>query len=110
VDHSVAVFNYDCLFPQYTYEGVVPIEATAACITEMQQWLEGEMSKEEGLRHHFPIEVRFTAADDVWMSPTNGMRGAYLGLVQYKYVHVVLCIRKDGKADASLTTDHTACP
>ena len=110
VDHSVAIFNYDCLFPQYTYEGVVPIEATAACITEMQQWLEGEMSKEGGLRHHFPIEVRFTAADDVWMSPTNGMRGAYLGIVQYKCVHVRLCIRKDGGADASLTTDHTACP
>ena len=84
VGDSVEIFNYDCLFPQYTYEGVVPIEQAQACLEEMRVWLEGEMVKTGGMRHHFPIEIRFSAQDDVWMSPTNGMRGCYIGIVQYK--------------------------
>lgn len=84
VGNSVAIFNYDCLFPQYTYEGVVPIENTQAALTEMQEWLEGEMRKHGGLRHHFPIEVRFTEQDDIWLSPTYKKRGCYIGVVQYK--------------------------
>jgi hypothetical protein len=84
VGESVSIFNYDCLFPQYTYEGVVPIEQTAACMTKMKDWLEGEMARSGGMRHHFPIEVRFSEADSVMMSPTNNMRGCYLGIVQYK--------------------------
>lgn len=84
IDDSVAIFNYDCLFPQYTYEGVVPIEKAAACLGKMRDWLEGEMQRTGGMRHHFPIEVRFSEADSVMMSPTNGMRGCYLGIVQYK--------------------------
>ena len=84
IGDSVAVFNYDCLFPQSTYEGVVPVEQAAACLRKMQDWLEGEMRRSGGMRHHFPIEVRFSEADTVLMSPTNGMRGCYLGIVQYK--------------------------
>lgn len=84
VGDSVEIFNYDCLFPQYTYEGVVPLENTAACLSEMKDWLEGEMKKTGGLRHHFPIEIRFSPADDVWMSPTYQMAGCYIGIVQYK--------------------------
>lgn len=84
VGDSLSIFNYDCLFPQYTYEGVVPLERTAACLTEMKEWLEGEMHRIGGLRHHFPIEIRFSPADDVWMSPTYQMAGCYIGIVQYK--------------------------
>lgn len=84
VGDSVSIFNYDCLFPQYTYEGVVPLERTSACLTEMKDWLEGEMQRTGGLRHHFPIEIRFSPADDVWMSPTYQMPGCYIGIVQYK--------------------------
>lgn len=84
IGDSVSIFNYDCLFPQYTYEGVVPLERTAACLNEMKEWLEGEMRKTDGLRHHFPIEIRFSPADDVWMSPTYQMDGCYIGIVQYK--------------------------
>lgn len=84
VGDSVSIFNYDCLFPQYTYEGVVPVEQAAACLKAMQSWLEGEMRRSGGMRHHFPIEVRFSEEDSVMMSPTNGMRGCYLGIVQYK--------------------------
>jgi len=84
VGKSVAIFNYDCLFPQYTYEGVVPIENTQAALKEMQVWLEGELRTSGGMRHHFPIEVRFTEEDDIWLSPTYKKRGCYIGIVQYK--------------------------
>jgi hypothetical protein len=87
IGNSVSIFNYDCLFPQYTYEGVVPIERAQACLKEMQSWLEGQCRDPKGMRHHFPIEIRFSAKDDVLMSPTNGMTGCYIGIVQYKRVH-----------------------
>ena len=84
VGKSVEIFNYDCGLLQYTYEGVVPIDQAQACLMEMQKWLEHEMHKEGGIRHHFPIEVRFSAADDVMISPTYRMIGCYIGIVQYK--------------------------
>ncbi|KAK9895148.1 L-gulonolactone/D-arabinono-1,4-lactone oxidase [Cystobasidium minutum MCA 4210] len=94
IGDSVSIFNYDCLFPQYTYEGVVPLERTAACLSEMKEWLEGEMKKTGGLRHHFPIEIRFSPADDVWMSPTHQMDGCYIGIVQYKPYGLPVTYRK----------------
>jgi L-gulonolactone oxidase len=37
-----------------------------------------------GLRVHFPIEIRFTAADDIWLSPSYGQVSCWIGIVQYK--------------------------
>lgn len=88
VGESVQIFNYDCLFPQYTYEGVVPLSRAQACLKELQKWLESELEDWNGLRHHFPIEIRFSAQDDVWLSPTYETPGCYIGIVQYKYVEL----------------------
>jgi hypothetical protein len=45
-----------------------------------------EFSDPNGLRPHFPIEVRFSDSDDIWLSPSNGQRTCWIGIVQFKYV------------------------
>ena len=40
-----------------------------------------------GAAPHFPVEVRFVAADTAWMSPAHGTPGAvfvYIGIIMYR--------------------------
>jgi L-gulonolactone oxidase len=53
---------------------------------ELRDWLDGEHSDPDGLRPHFPIEIRFSDADDIWLSPSSGQRTCWIGLIQYKSV------------------------
>lgn len=43
-----------------------------------------ELADPHGLRPHFPIEIRFSAADDIWLSPSSGQPACWIGIVQYK--------------------------
>ena len=70
--------------PQYTYEGAVPYERTGECLTALEEWTTKELNDPKGLRSHFPIEVRYTEKDDIWLSPTYGSRGTYIGAIQYR--------------------------
>ncbi|KAK4700290.1 L-gulonolactone oxidase, partial [Phenoliferia sp. Uapishka_3] len=84
VDWSFNIFNYDCGFPQYTYEAAVPYDRTAECLKDLEQWETKELNDPNGLRSHFPIEFRFTEKDDIWLSPTYGQRATYIGAIQYR--------------------------
>ncbi|KAI0776828.1 L-gulonolactone/D-arabinono-1,4-lactone oxidase [Trametes elegans] len=84
VDDSHRVFNIDCKYPQYTTEWAIPHEHAAACLRELRAWLERELADPAGLRPHFPVEIRWSAPDDIWLSPSNGRRTCWIGLVQYK--------------------------
>lgn len=53
---------------------------------ELQIWLQQEHADPQGLRPHFPIEIRFSDTDDVWLSPSFGRRTTWIGIVQYKCV------------------------
>lgn len=53
---------------------------------ELRQWLNDEFMDPHGLRPHFPIEVRWSAADDIWLSPSSGQRTCWIGIIQYKCV------------------------
>ncbi|GAA5895585.1 hypothetical protein JCM6882_000346 [Rhodosporidiobolus microsporus] len=85
VGHSVDIFNYDCGFPQNTYESSVPYASTGTALTALHDWHTRALY-ETGypLKAHFPIEIRWTEGDDVWLSPTYGGRGCYLGAIQYR--------------------------
>lgn len=52
----------------------------------MRTWLQREIASADGLRPHFPIEIRVSAADEIWMSPSYGHRTTWIGIVQYKCV------------------------
>lgn len=84
VDHSINVFNMDCLFKQYTSEWAIPYTHTAACLRAMRDWLEEEARLDTGERIHFPIEVRWTDADGIWLSHGYGRRNCYIGIIQFR--------------------------
>ncbi|KAI0742701.1 D-arabinono-1,4-lactone oxidase-domain-containing protein [Daedaleopsis nitida] len=83
VDDSYRIFNLDCKYPQYTTEWAIPYESTKPCLLELQKWLDEEFADPAGLRPHCPLEVRFSSADDIWLSPSNGQLTCWIGIVQY---------------------------
>jgi len=84
IDDSHRIFNLECRYPQHTTEWAIPYENTQACMRELRDWLESEFSDPSGLRPHFPIEVRFSASDDIWLSPSVGQKTCWIGIVQFK--------------------------
>ncbi|KAG8887889.1 D-arabinono-1,4-lactone oxidase [Tulasnella sp. 332] len=93
-DDSFRIFNLDCLFSQYTTEWAIPYESTAACLEELREWLDNEHADPCGLRPHFPIEIRFSDSDDIWLSPSNGRRSCWIGIVQFKPYGVPVAYRQ----------------
>ncbi|KZO97471.1 gulonolactone oxidase Lgo1 [Calocera viscosa TUFC12733] len=83
-DDSYNIFNLDCLFRQYTTEWALPYENAAATLTELRAFLLAQQKDPRGLRAHFPIEVRFAKADDIWLSPGYGRQTCWIGIVMYK--------------------------
>jgi L-gulonolactone oxidase len=60
------VFNFDCLFKQYVCEWCLPIEMAETAIKKMRHVVDNENST------HFPIEIRFSKGDNIWLSPCYG--------------------------------------
>ena len=67
----------------------MPLENARRCLLEFRDWLDNEFADAKGIRPHFPIEIRFTDADDIWLSPGYGKRMCWIGIVQYKYVPII---------------------
>ncbi|KAK0544792.1 D-arabinono-1,4-lactone oxidase [Tilletia horrida] len=85
IDSSWRILNMDCLFPQYTNEWALPYAYAAPCIRAMREWLqEEERQTARGARIHFPIEIRFTDADGIWLSPAQGRKTCYIGIIQFR--------------------------
>ncbi|KAJ3500667.1 hypothetical protein NLJ89_g9693 [Agrocybe chaxingu] len=84
VDDSYKIFNVDCRYPQFTTEWAIPYENTQACLREFRDYLRKEYQDPLGLRPHFPVEIRFSASDDIWLSPSSGHLTTWIGIVQYK--------------------------
>ncbi|GAA5889432.1 hypothetical protein JCM16303_005561 [Sporobolomyces ruberrimus] len=112
VDTSIGIFNYDCGFPQYTYESSVPYEATTAALTSLSEWHVRELHNPEGytVKAHFPIEIRWTEKDDVWLSPCYEQRGTFLGAIQYRPYNLPVAYRSTFNTFASLITLHGGRP
>ncbi|THH09898.1 hypothetical protein EW146_g8541 [Bondarzewia mesenterica] len=84
VDDSLNIFNLDCKYRQHTTEWAIPYENAQACLRELRDWFESEFADPHGLRPHCPLEIRFSEADDVWLSPSYGQRTCWIGIIQYK--------------------------
>jgi L-gulonolactone oxidase len=52
----------------------------------MRDWLDKEELDPNGLRVHFPIEIRWSCEDDIWLSPSYGRETTWIGVVTYRYV------------------------
>jgi len=79
VDRSDRVFNINCLFKQHVDEWAIPVDALPCALRSLQELIEGGK-----IRAHFPVEVRFTAGDDIWLSPSYGRPTAWVGIIAYK--------------------------
>lgn len=72
-------FVIDCLFKQYVNEWAIPAERCAEALEKIR-----EAIKTNGFAAHFPIEVRYVKADDIWLSPCYGRDTAYIGVIMYR--------------------------
>ncbi|KAJ7079568.1 D-arabinono-1,4-lactone oxidase-domain-containing protein [Mycena belliarum] len=84
VDESHRIFNIECRYLQHTTEWALPAARAAPCLRALGAWLDREQGMRGGERPHFPIEVRFSAGDDIWLSPSSGGETCWIGIVQYK--------------------------
>eukprot|EP00479_Gromia_sphaerica_P004415 TRINITY_DN15196_c0_g1_i1.p2 TRINITY_DN15196_c0_g1~~TRINITY_DN15196_c0_g1_i1.p2 ORF type:complete len:108 (-),score=15.87 TRINITY_DN15196_c0_g1_i1:285-608(-) len=79
IGKSDDVFTFDCLFLQYVNEWCIPIENCAEAVRQIRDLIENE-----GFKVHLPIEVRFVAPDDAWLSPTYKRLSCYIGVIMYR--------------------------
>ncbi|KAF9480619.1 L-gulonolactone D-arabinono-1,4-lactone oxidase [Pholiota conissans] len=84
VDDSYKIFNVDCRYPQHTTEWAIPQSEAVACLRELRAFITKELKDPHGVRPHFPVEIRFSASDDIWLSPSYGKATCWIGIVQYK--------------------------
>ena len=78
VGDSVAQFTFDCLFHQHVAEWAVPLPLAIEAVLGVR-----EAAEQGGFHAHLPIEIRFTAGDDIWLSPTYGEPRCWIGVVSY---------------------------
>ena len=78
-DFSHRVFASPRLVKFYEMEQAMPIDAAAPALTEIKAMVE-----RKGYMLNFPVEVRFTAADDIPLSTANGRVSAYIAVHVYK--------------------------
>jgi L-gulonolactone oxidase len=81
VDDSYKQFNFDCLFPQYTSEWAIPLEKTKEALEKLYDWIN---NNKENVFVHFPIEIRFSDKDDIWLSPAYNRKVCYIGVIMYR--------------------------
>jgi L-gulonolactone oxidase len=74
--HRVFASQRDVRFREMEY--AVPRSAAAGLLVELK-----ELTDRGGFALPFPVEVRFTAADDVWLSTAHERESAYIAVHQY---------------------------
>ncbi|MFD6857488.1 D-arabinono-1,4-lactone oxidase [Rhodococcus sp. NPDC060090] len=74
--HRVFASNRRVRFKEMEY--AIPVDALPAVLDEIAAWL-----RRSALKIGFPVEVRFAAADDVWLSTAHGRDTAYVAVHQF---------------------------
>jgi L-gulonolactone oxidase len=75
VDRSYRVFASPRLVRFYEMEYEIPIEAAREAFGRVRRYIE-----DSGIMLSFPIEVRFTAADDIPLSTASGRESCYIAV------------------------------
>lgn len=77
---SHRMFTYECRFRQHVQDWAVPREKTKQVLLDLKAALEAQPK----LVAHFPVEVRFTRADNILMSPCFQRDSCYLNIIMYR--------------------------
>jgi L-gulonolactone oxidase len=79
VDRSYRVFASPRLVKFYEMEYAIPIEHAAEALNRVRDYV-----KRSGITLSFPVEVRFTAADDIPLSTASGRKSCYIAVHVYQ--------------------------
>jgi L-gulonolactone oxidase len=82
VDRSYRVFASPRTVRFYEMEYEIPIEAVKEAFGRVRKYIE-----DSGIMLSFPIEVRFTAADDIPLSTASGRASAYIAVHVFEGTH-----------------------
>ncbi|MBY4129160.1 FAD-binding protein [Rhodococcus fascians] len=77
-DRSYRVFASSRTVKFVEMEYAVPVAEIGWVLREVDRWLERST-----MNIAFPVEVRFAAADDIWLSTASGRATAYIAVHQY---------------------------
>ena len=77
-DHSARVFASPRDVRFHEGEFAIPREHAVDALRDIKRWIDAH-----GERVSFPLEVRFTAADDIWLSTAHGRETCYIAFHQY---------------------------
>ncbi len=77
-DHSHRVFTTPRSVRFAEMEYAVPVDSLPAVLAAIRDVIDAE-----GWRISFPLEVRFAAPDDVWLSTATGRESAYVAVHRY---------------------------
>ena len=78
-DHSHRIFASPRLVKFYEMEQALPHDAVGPALNEIRA-----MVDRKGYRLNFPVEVRFTAPDDIPLSTAHGRQSAYIAVHVFK--------------------------
>lgn len=79
IDHSYKIFASPRLVHFYEMENAIPAESLPQALRDVQQMIE-----RKGYLLNFPVEVRFTAPDDVPLSTAYERKSAYIAVHVYQ--------------------------
>ena len=79
VNRSYRVFTSPRFVHFYEMEYSLPRDAVVDALRHLMAWV-----NKSGLQLSFPVEVRFTAGDDIWLSTANGGQRAYIACHVYQ--------------------------
>jgi FAD-linked oxidoreductase len=79
VQYSHRIYATTRLVKFQEMEYNLPVENFGAALREIDECI-----RRERFEVHFPLECRFTAADDIWLSPAHGRQSAYIAVHMYK--------------------------
>ncbi|MEX0799796.1 MAG: D-arabinono-1,4-lactone oxidase [Dehalococcoidia bacterium] len=75
VDKGYRVFASPRLIRFYEMEYAIPAQAATEALNRVREYV-----RQSGLRISFPVEVRFTAADDIPLSTASGRETCYIAI------------------------------
>lgn len=73
------LFTFNCLFEQYVNEWTVSVDGLGEFLRELLRKI-----REKKFFVHLPIEVRFSAKESAWLSPSYDREVAWVGIIMYK--------------------------
>ncbi|WP_235281665.1 D-arabinono-1,4-lactone oxidase [Thermoactinomyces daqus] len=72
-------FRQTILIKQHVLEYALPLSKTASALLGLKQLIE-----DKGYNVHHPVDVRFSGADEPWLSPAHGRKTCYIGVIMYR--------------------------